>query len=511
MSNKAAYFKPLSYFGSFFLTIAFIVIATVLGKVIHILGISETNIVIVYILFVLLTSRLTAGYYFGIFASIASTFAYNYFFTMPYYTFAVYEADYFITFAIMTITAVITSALTSRIKENIEEVNRNETRTRALYQLTNHLTDAADLHEIAKIATKIISELFGCQVACLCYDEKGNPEINFIQQVSAERQIYREVDDVFALKNAIADLRTAFFCGEEFLDWPIYGHDSILGIVRVPKEKGNELDKEQENLLRAMIESIALAMDRFNQTQQKIKLIKQAEQERYRGDLLRSISHDIRTPLSGIMGTAEILIDQAGEDTGIGGLAELIYQDADWLQSLVENILSLSRLQEGKLVIHKEFEAIEEIIGSALHHITRRNAMYEFKVDIPDEVVMLPMDGRLIMQVLINLLDNAMKHSETASTIEISVRESNQDGYVEINVIDSGKGIDEKEIDKIFEMFYTSQYRSTDMKRGIGLGLTICDAIIKAHGGRIYAHNRQDRKGAIFTFILPKEAKQWNN
>ncbi|MBN2221312.1 MAG: DUF4118 domain-containing protein, partial [Vallitaleaceae bacterium] len=129
MNDKISYFRPVSHLTSFLLTLGFILTATSIGKIIHFLGISETNIVVVYIFFVLLTSRLTEGYYFGIFASIASTFTYNYFFTQPYYTLEVYEADYFITFTIMTITAVITSALTSRIKENSKEASRSEIRT----------------------------------------------------------------------------------------------------------------------------------------------------------------------------------------------------------------------------------------------------------------------------------------------------------------------------------------------------------------------------------------------
>ncbi len=502
--------KPISDLLSLFLVTIFLVIASLVGYGFQRMGFSETNIVIVYILFVLLSSRLTYGYFYGILSSVASTFAYNYFFTKPFYTFSVDDPNYIITFIVMTITAIITSALTSRIKQNAVEAEEKEVETRALYQLTNHLTDAKDIHEIASIATSIISDMISCKAGCLCFDVNGMPESTFVQQVDKNNQVYRDVDNIMQIKLYIEELRTAYEVGEEFYDWPIYGQEAILGIVRIPKNNACNLKDSQFKLLRSMIESTALAMDRFRQAQQRIKSKEEMVQERYRGNLLRAISHDLRTPLSGIMGTAEIMMDMTEQDKQQYELAKAIYKDADWLRSMVENILNLTKLQEGKLILNKEYEAVEEIIGSALEHLSRRSPEFDIKVEMPDELILVPMDAKLILQVLINLLDNAMKHTKPSEEIKIRVLEYEKPKQVEICVIDSGEGIDEADMPNIFQMFYTSNCRITDVKHGIGLGLTICEAIVNAHGGQMKAANREERKGASFSFTLPIEENREN-
>lgn len=503
MKKKEDYFKTKVM--SIVLISTFLGVATLIGYIFQKLGFSETNIVIVYILFVLLSARLTSGYSYGIISSIASTFAYNYFFTEPYFTFQVDDPSYIITFVIMTITASITSALTSRVKQNAIKIAEKEVETRALYQLTNHLTDAKNIHDIASIATKNISELISCEVGCLCFDDDGVPEKSFIQQVSDEEQIYREIDDVMHIKYRIEELRTAYYIGEEFHDWPIYGQENLLGVIRIPKENSEKLKDTQAKLLHTMIESTALAMGRFRELQQRLKSKEEMVQERYRGNLLRAISHDLRTPLSGIMGTAEMLMDMTENNKSEYELVSAIYNDADWLRALVENILNLTRLQEGRLVLNKEYEALEEIIGSSIDHFTRRSLEFEIMIDIPEKVIIIPIDAKLIMQVLINLLDNAMKHSKEYSEITIRAKEIENSKFVEVSIIDNGEGIDPVDLPNVFQMFYTSNCRIADVKHGIGLGLSICEAIVHAHGGTIKAENREGVQGAIFSFTLPME------
>jgi two-component system sensor histidine kinase KdpD len=485
----------------------FLAAASFIGYVFQRLGFSETNIVIVYIFFVLLSARLTYGYLYGIIASVASTFAYNYFFTEPYFTFQVDDPNYIITFIIMTITAVITSALTSRVKQNAIEAEEKELETRALYQLTNHLTDAKDLHDIAGIVARSISGLISYRIGFLCFDENGIPEKSFVQQVTQDKQIYREVDDGMQIKYRIEELRTAYHVGEEFHDWPVYGRETILGILRIPNEVSDHLRESQIKLLHAMIESTALAMDRFRESQERLKSKEEIIHERYRANLLRAISHDLRTPLAGIMGTAEMLMDMTSENREEFELVTAIYEDADWLRSLVENILNLTKIQEGKLMLHKQYEALEEIIGSAISHFSRRLAEFEISIDLPEKVILVPIDAKLIMQVLINLLDNAMKHSKNSNEISIYVKEIQKGKTVEISVIDNGEGIATEDLPNIFQMFYTSNFRIADVKHGIGLGLSICEAIIHAHGGTIRAENREESNGAVFSFTLPMEEK----
>ena len=250
-----------------------------------------------------------------------------------------------------------------------------------------------------------------------------------------------------------------------------------------------------------MLESTALAMDRLRVMKERIRTREEANQERYRGNLLRAISHDLRTPLAGIMGTSEVIMDMTEKDDARFSLAEGIYKDADWLHSLVENILSLTRLQDGRLTLNKQPEAVEEVIGAAVLAIGKRAPEREIAVQIPDDLLMVPMDARLIGQVLVNLLDNAIKHTQPGEEISVTVSEDKD--FAVFTVADRGTGISEQDLPHVFQMFYTTQGKGPDAKRGIGLGLAICESIVTAHGGTIHAQNRRDGKGAEFTFTLP--------
>ncbi|MDI3542433.1 MAG: two-component system, OmpR family, sensor histidine kinase KdpD [Candidatus Atribacteria bacterium] len=489
------------------ITTCMIAVATGIGWIFRYIAFPETNIVIVYLLFVLMTARFTRGYAYGIVASVIATFTFNYFFTKPYFTFSVNDPTYFITFAIMTVTAFITSTLTSKAKQNALEAQEKEAETSALFQLTNQLTDAANLSDIASIITDTISGIMNCRAACLCFDESGQPEQSFIQQQCAGKQVWRKVDDTAEMKHRIEGLRTAFDVGDEFCDWPIYGREAILGVLRIPKETATTMSESQMRLLHSMIESTALAMDRFRSTQKQQKSREEVIQERYRSNLLRAISHDLRTPLSGIMGTSEMLMDMIDLNDPRYFLAKEIYKDADWLHSLVENILSLTRLQDGRLTITKQLEAVEEVIGSAVNHIMKRSPEYEITINIPEEVLLVPMDAKLIEQVLVNLLDNAVKHTPSDREISVSVIEDKIKNIAVFSVTDQGCGIAASDLPHIFQMFYITHSRQADSQRGVGLGLTICEVIIKAHGGTIEGHNRADEQGAEFVFTLPMEVQ----
>ena len=261
------------------------------------------------------------------------------------------------------------------------------------------------------------------------------------------------------------------------------------------------MTEQQKKLLHSMMESTALAMDRLRVMKERIRTREEANQERYRGNLLRAISHDLRTPLAGIMGTSEMIMDMTGKDDPRFSLAKGIYKDADWLHSLVENILSLTRLQDGRLTLNKQPEAVEEVIGAAVLTIGKRAPEREIAVQIPDDLLMVPMDARLIGQVLVNLLDNAIKHTQPGEEISVAVSKDND--FAVFTVADRGTGIPEQDLPHVFQMFYTTEGKGPDAKRGIGLGLAICESIVTAHGGSIHAQNRTDGKGAEFTFTLP--------
>ena len=282
----------------------FVGAATGIGWLFRLWQFPETNIVVVYILSVVVTARCTDGYFWGILSTILSTCAFNAFFTAPYFTLSVDDPTNFITFAIMAMTSIITSALTSKAKKMTAEAVRNEQEASALYHLTSHLTDAESAEDIARIAVQTISDTMACHAACLCFDEQGQPERTFIQQKTQTEQVRRSVSNPDFIRHRIENLRTDFDDGAEFCDWPIYGSESVLGILRLPKDRAQALTEQQKKLLHSMIESTALAMDRLRVMKERIRTREEANQERYRGNLLRAISHDLRTPLAGIMGTS---------------------------------------------------------------------------------------------------------------------------------------------------------------------------------------------------------------
>ncbi len=480
-----------------------ILLASIIGAVFKIMGFPETNIVIVYLLTVLVYARVIDGIAIGIAASIVATLAFNYFFTEPYFTLSVLDSSYFITFVIMTITSIVTSTMTSLVKKSESIAREKEAETNTLFKLTNQLTDADDIHVIASIVAEALTDCFSTKGAILCFDEDGNPENSYIQQNSIGEQVHRNVKDKKSLKIRMEKLHASFYEGDEFYDWPIYGRESILGIVRIPNAEAEKLDEVQIRLLHSMIESTALAMDRTRVSEQRIKEREESIQERYRGTLLRSISHDLRTPLAGIMGTSEILLDMTETVDQRYDLIDNIYNDAKWLHSLVENILCLTRLQEGKLILKKQLEVVEEIVGSAVERFLLRARGREVKVKVPDDAVSILMDAKLIEQVLLNLLDNAHKFTIFDNEISVLVEILNESNEVRFTVQDSGVGISEVDMPYVLEQFYTGKNEIGNMKSGMGLGLSICDAIIRAHGGTITLENRKGSPGLEVIFTLP--------
>ena len=491
------------------ISIGFMGLAIILGQVFLWCGLSETNIVIVFILFVLLTARCTKGYIYGIVTAVASIFLYNFFFTEPYFTLAVNNPDYVLTFGVMMITAIITSAMTSKVQKNIKEAKEQETQARILCMLSNRLTDAKDMEEIVKNSIYLFYEILKCEVGCVCYKENSKPDETYWAVNSDGILLKQTLENPTELQSRMFQLLESYDEGNKFADWPIYGQQDILGVLRINQFCNRNLTDSQIKLIRAMVENIGMAMDRFRQRQQAEHNREKVQQERYRGDLLRAISHDLRTPLSGIMGSAEILMDQLPKESDNYLLARDIFRDADWLKALVENILNLTKLQKGKLNPQMEYEAVEELVENTVSLFSRRFPEYELNVDIPDDLILVKVDGRLIMQVLINLLDNARKHASPEEGICIKVDFDEKSKHAIFSVIDHGEGIAEADLPNLFQMFYTSAIRNADARKGIGLGLTICQGIIQAHGGEIWAENRKEGNGAVFRFSLDgvKESK----
>ena len=242
----------------------FLLAATGIGVLFDAIGFPETNIVLVYVAAVLLVARFTHGLYYGLAASVIATFAFNYFFTEPRFTFAVSDTSYLITFAIMMFTSLITSALTARVKRSAREATERAQETQALYQLTNRLSDAQSLEDIGAVAVESVSRTFSCQAAFLAF-VRGVPAKTFLQYAPGG-VVHRKLDPRDEVAHRVEYLRGDHVESAEFIEWPVYGREQILGVVRLPRE-GAFLTDHQQQLLRSMLESVAMAIDRLNAAQ----------------------------------------------------------------------------------------------------------------------------------------------------------------------------------------------------------------------------------------------------
>mgnify|MGYP000595992440 FL=1 len=230
----------------------------------------------------------------------------------------------------------------------------------------------------------------------------------------------------------------------------------------------------------------------------------QIEKEQLRADLLRSISHDLRTPLTSISGNASNLLSNENEfsqETRMQIYGD-IYDDSMWLINLVENLLSVTRIEDGRMDLRMSAELMDEVIAEAMRHTDRNRDGRKIEVSSDEEFILGKMDARLIVQVVINLVDNAVKY--TPEGAQIRIHTGKKDGMVVVSVSDTGPGIPDEQKSKVFDMFYTGTNRAADGRRSLGLGLGLCRSIIRAHGGEIWVSDNKPQ-GAVFTFTLPAE------
>lgn len=496
-------------FVNFAVTFGIMILATILSFLFRHIGFHESNIIVAYILGVLLSAKFTEGYFYGIAASVVGVLTFNFFFTEPYYTFITYRPDYPITFIIMLIAAIITSTLTAKVKEEARISFLREKRAQILYKFSKSLLKVRNINEIAQVGGANIAKLFNRSAIISTINSSGDLGEPHIYPFSNDEQtsIFKALDEINVISEVFKSGNSAGPGTEVFVDSaayyiPIKGHSGNLGVVGVSCFNYNLLLDEQKELLEAVTTQIALAMERERlwEKQQKSKM--EVEKERLRGDLLRSISHDLRTPLTGILGSTATIIDNEDIlDKKVKiELLQGVYEDASWLMNSVENILSITRIDEGRIELKKSMEAVEEIVAEAVSRVKKIAINHRIKINMPNDLIMIPMDGILIEQVLVNLLDNAIKYTPYGSTIKINIED--EDEKVVFEVADDGNGIPYENISLIFNRFYTTETINNLGRRGTGLGLAICKAIITAHGGQISVFNNPSG-GATFRFELP--------
>lgn len=231
------------------------------------------------------------------------------------------------------------------------------------------------------------------------------------------------------------------------------------------------------------------------------KMLMEAEKEKMRANLLRAISHDLRTPLTSIIGTSSTYLENRNTlgDEEKADMVQTIYDDSNWLLNMVENLLSVTRIRDDNTCVNKTLEPLEEVVSEAVQRFRKRLPEAQVTVSIPDEFIMIPLDATLIEQVIINLLENAYYHSNSTEPITFQITSDKADAS--FSVIDQGDGIKEPYLPTIFDGYTPAANTESDSHKGMGIGLSICKTIIMAHGGEIYADNHEH--GAVFTFTLP--------
>ncbi len=466
------------------------------------LDLHESSYIIIYMLSVLLISYLTQGYLYGIAASVLSVLVFNYFFTEPYYTLMTYSPEYPVTFIVIMIVSLITSTLTTRVKFETKRAELREKRMRMLYQLERDLLALKDIKEVALVAAKDVAQLFGTSVLVTVSNANGQLGGGYIEgdNVFDSGTELSACMEAFRSGNACGTGTTLFSDSRAYFQ-PIKGQRGVLGVIGIALPSGSQIPEGQRVFPETIGAQIALVIERemMYERQQRAQL--EIERERLKGDLLRSVSHDLRTPLAGILGAAstvkenyELLTDDIRKDFLQG-----IYTDAEWLNHLVDNILSMTRFSEGTVKLKKEMEAVEELVAGAVQRIKKRTQNKDIFISIPDELIMIPVEGILIEQVIVNLLDNAIKHTPENTRVQVTVvRDAS---HIAFSVNDNGPGIPQQELPLVFDRFYTSAKQG---RHGFGLGLAICKSIVEAHGGKITAYNDPDG-GAVFRFVLPEK------
>ncbi len=491
------------------ITLLLLAASTGVGLLFTLFGFSEANIITVFILGVLIIAVLTVSPIYSIVSSLASVLLFNWFFIEPKLSFHTYEPEYIVTFGIMLISSLITGTLANKLKENARRSSREAFREKVLFDTNQLLQKAECADDVIRITAQQVKTLLDRDVVVFPLTE--NKELG--RAIELNDSPYYRTSGQDANEAEIAQWafvnQTAAGAHTEKYEWAKYLYNPICingycyGIIAIYLN-GENLEAFEYSVFSSIIGECAMALESIRNAEEKEQAAIAMRNEQLRSNLLRSISHDIRTPLTSISGNASNLMthyEQMDTDT-LKQIFTDIYDDSEWLIDLVENLLSISRIENGQMDLHLSLDVVNDVIEEALRHIDRNASQHNIIIEPSREVLFARMDARLITQVLINLINNAIKNTQVGSEIRIISGKADNNIYVQVK--DNGPGIPDSTKPHIFEMFYTGQNDVSDGRRGIGLGLALCKSIIEAHGGTITLTDNKPA-GCCFTFLLPAE------
>ena len=454
--------EPRGLLRDWAVSLGILCLATLMGYAFSRVGFTEANIIAIYLLAVLLTSMATSTRSSYILSALGSVVVFNFFFTSPRFSMRVYEDGAIMTFLIMIVAALIVGSLTDRLKSQVKQSTRAAYRTNLLFETNQMLQKAATEEEIFQAAQTQLHKLSDRVLTVHPVITTGGKRNSTIYLIKTASKVYGSV----------------------------------------VMEGSESLEAFENSVLLSILGECALALENMRNAREKEEAKLLAENEKLRSNLLRSISHDLRTPLTAISGNAGILLSDS-ESLSLETRNQMysdIYDDAAWLYNLVENLLAVTRIEEGRMKLNTQPQLVEEMVSEALQHISRKRSEHTITVFHQDELLLAKCDARLIVQVIINLVDNAIKYTPVGSHIKITTK--GEEGRVVVSVADDGPGISDDEKERIFQMFYTGSNPIADSRRSLGLGLGLCKSIITAHGGVISVADHQPN-GTVFTFTVP--------
>lgn len=470
-------------------------------------GFSESNIITVYILGVLITAVWTNGHFYGAIDSLLSVAAFNFLFTEPRFTFQANDPSYPVTFLIMLFSSVIASSLASRVKAQARLAAQKSYYTELLLGSSQKLQKGRTEWDCLRLTAEQLNRLFDRPVL---YALSGmEKELAFRVEPSDEQNILMELgpEEIGVAKwvqrnNKHAGATTNTLPDSKWLFLSVRGTQGVMGIVGIPIAGYSIPDAFEKNLMIAILSECGLSQERIRLQEERNKAALQTQKERLQANLLRAVSHDLRTPLTNISGSADMLMqEESALDPAIRKkLYTAIYDDTNWLINMTENLLVATHLETDKESFKISPELIEDLFQSVVAHLDRRAAEHHISVHLEDVTLMAAMNARLIQRVIINIMNNAIQYTPKESNIELSaVKKGN---VVQISVTDDGPGIPNDAKRHLFDLFYTAGQGKADCQRGLGLGLNLCQSIVAMHGGKIDVLDHMPA-GTIFQFTLP--------
>ena len=482
-------------------------VCTLIGFLFSHLGFTDANIIMVYLLGLLAVSIGTSHRAFSLIWAVVSVITFDLLFTTPRFTFYAYGTGYPVTFLVMTAAAFLISTLAIRLKQNASQSAKSARRVSVVLETDRQLSKAKTKEEILSVLADQLTQLL--KRSLVIYPADGNRLGDPIFYPAADdttpyrTDLERQAVEWAFARRKRAGATTDMYPQSNYLYYSMRVQEHVYGVAGVAVH-GSPLDASEQSMLASVVGECSLALENARNAKEKEESLVLAENERLRANLLRAVSHDLRTPLTSIMGSADNLLS-SGESLDVLTRRQLytdIYDDAQWLTGMVENLLSASRMEDNSLNLNMTTELIDDMIAEAVRHMGRRLEGYTVDVKKTDELLFVKADARLIVQVMINLLDNAIKYAPAGSCIHIDTESTKEN--VQVRVADEGPGIPDDQKEHIFELFYTGGNPTGDSRRGLGLGLALCQSIMKAHHGAIAARDNLPQ-GTVFELTFPKD------